>query len=113
MSDLISKSAFNEAMYHEAFETDSDMQKWDSGCWIRYKMFENVLASAPTIDAVEVVRCENCRFSFVNENIDRKPLICGKTKMCGETTPDWFCAAGKRREEEPLKPVWNEEWTRQ
>ena len=41
-------------MYHEAFETDSDMQKWDSGCWIRYKMFENALESAPTIiDAEE------------------------------------------------------------
>ena len=53
----------------------------------------------PTIDAVPVVRCEDCRFSFINENVDFKPLICGKTKMCGETKPDWFCAGGKRREE--------------
>lgn len=47
-----------------------------------------------------VVRCKECRFSVVNENIERKPLICGKTKMCGETTPDWFCAAGKRSEDD-------------
>lgn len=37
-------------MYHEAFETDSDMQKWDSGCWIRYKLFENALDNMPTIE---------------------------------------------------------------
>lgn len=38
-----------KVMYHEAFETDSPMQKWDSGCWIRYKMFENAVYSAPVI----------------------------------------------------------------
>lgn len=53
MSDLISRQALREAMYHEAFETDSDMQRWDSGCWIRYKMFENAIESAPTIDPVK------------------------------------------------------------
>ena len=36
-------------MYHKAFETDTDLQKWDSGCWIRYKMFEIALVDAPTI----------------------------------------------------------------
>lgn len=46
---LIDARAFSETMYHQAFETDSDMQKWDSGCWIRYKMFENALCDAPTI----------------------------------------------------------------
>ena len=33
------------AMYHQCFECDNDenMQKWDSGCWFRYKLFENVI----------------------------------------------------------------------
>lgn len=31
-----------KALYHEAFETDTDLQKWDSGCWIRFKMVENI-----------------------------------------------------------------------
>lgn len=39
----------NRIMYRKAFETDSDMQKWDSGCWIRYKMFENSMKEMPTI----------------------------------------------------------------
>ena len=33
------------AMYHQCFEcnNDEDMQKWDSGNWFRYKLFENVI----------------------------------------------------------------------
>jgi hypothetical protein len=34
-------------MYHAAFESDTDMQRWDSGCWIRYKLFEQVLEETP------------------------------------------------------------------
>ena len=52
MSRLIDADALIERMYHDAFETDTDMQKWDSGCWIRYKLFENAIDDAPTIDAV-------------------------------------------------------------
>lgn len=53
MSDLISRQALSDAMYHEAFETDTDMQQWNSGCWIRYKLFENVLRNTPSADAIE------------------------------------------------------------
>lgn len=49
MSRLIDADALRAQMYHEAFETDTDMQRWDSGCWIRYKMFENAIDNAPTI----------------------------------------------------------------
>jgi len=55
---LIDADVLRQTMYHEAFETDSYMQKWDGGCWIRYKMFENGIESAPTIDAVPVVHGE-------------------------------------------------------
>ena len=34
---LIDADALRARMYHESFETDSDMQKWDSGCLIRCK----------------------------------------------------------------------------
>lgn len=46
---LIDADALRQTMYHEAFETDSTLQKWDSGCWIRYKMFERMEETAPTI----------------------------------------------------------------
>ena len=53
MSRYVDVDALRERMYHEAFETDTDMQKWDSGCWIRYKLFENCLKSMPTISIDE------------------------------------------------------------
>lgn len=47
---LIDADALGNRMYHESFEKDSDLQRWDGGCWIRYKLFEQVLREMPTID---------------------------------------------------------------
>ena len=49
---------FRTRMYEEAFEKDSQMQKWDSGCWIRYKLFENMIKAQPPADVVPVVNGE-------------------------------------------------------
>ena len=53
MAKYIDADALREKMFHEAFEKDSQDQKWDSGCWIRYHMFENAVDSIPTADVVE------------------------------------------------------------
>ena len=47
----------------------------------------------------DLVRCKECRHSFINENHPQKPRICGLTKMCGTTKDDWFCADGEREGE--------------
>ena len=47
-NDSISRQALRQGMYHEAFEVDSDMQKWDGGCWIRYKLFEKIIDIMPS-----------------------------------------------------------------
>lgn len=49
MNDLIDREALKEAMLHKALEADSGEKRWDGGCWIRYKMFERVLASMPSV----------------------------------------------------------------
>lgn len=49
MDDLISRQALKQAMYHEAFEADTEMQKWDGGCWIRYKLFEKIVDILPSV----------------------------------------------------------------
>ena len=46
---LIAAQELRDRMYHEAFETDTEYQRWDSGCWIRYKMFEEIEETEPTI----------------------------------------------------------------
>lgn len=47
----------------------------------------------------ELVRCKECRHSFINENHPQKPRICGLTKKCGTTKDDWFCSDGEREGE--------------
>lgn len=47
--DLISRQVLKQTMYHEAFEVDSEMQKWDGGCWIRYKLLEKIVDSMPSV----------------------------------------------------------------
>lgn len=97
MPRLISADKLEHDMYHNAFEIDTDLQKWDSGCWIRYKMFENVIEKQPTVDA-EPVRhghwvkndngtysCSECQSWIPNEQhyYARYCLYCG-AKMDGE-----------------------------
>ena len=55
----IKVSELKERMYTAAFLTDSDLQKWDSGCWIRYKLFENVLADIQPAEVVSIEQYAN------------------------------------------------------
>ena len=50
MGKKIDAEELYHRMYEEAFEKDSDLQRWDSGCWIRFKLFENVLKDMPEIE---------------------------------------------------------------
>ena len=50
MGKKIDAEELYHRMYEEAFEKDSDLQKWDSGCWIRFKLFENVLKDMPEVE---------------------------------------------------------------
>lgn len=91
MARCIDAEKLEREMYHEAFEIDSDMQKWDSGCWIRYKMFENCIAHQPAADVVEVVRCKDC---VVHNNCITEDVF----NRVGKT--DGFCCVGKKAGEQ-------------
>ena len=80
---LIDANALRERMYHDAFETDTDMQKWDSGCWIRYKMFENAIDDAPTIEERKNGKWIR-HYSRPNVYAD----LCWHCSCCGYKTPD-------------------------
>lgn len=97
MGRLIDADKLSADMYHEAFEKDSDMQKWDSGCWIRYKMFENVLKAQPTVepeviskwkkefreyvDSLDIARDD---WKGIIEYIDELPSIQPEIIRCGQ-----------------------------
>ena len=82
---LIDADDFGNRMYHEAFEKDSDLQKWDSGCWIRYKLFENVLREQPTVHPET-----NCsEFPNSSDTIYRQAAIDALARMMPRSyTPD-------------------------
>ena len=99
-------------MFHGAFEEDSDLQRWDGGCWIRYKMFENALEQIGAADVVEVVRCAECKYwdrsvleHQANDFREWDEAECG---MLAERDPyhetdhyteeDDFCSRGERKD---------------
>lgn len=43
---LIDGDALSEALYHAAFEIDGNSM-WDSGCWVRYKVIEQLIHEQP------------------------------------------------------------------
>ena len=50
---------------------------------------------APAVDAVEVVRCMDCKHT-TRSKVSPEKIICCLTKMCGTVDPDYFCADGER-----------------
>ncbi len=58
--------------------------------------------NAPTVDAVQVVRCEKCRHGIKAHGISDGWVLCSKpyvTDTVGNMMHrcDWFCADGERR----------------
>lgn len=51
---LIDADALDREMYRKSFEVDDGRNVWNSGLWIRYKIFEEAIRDAPTVDAVPV-----------------------------------------------------------
>ena len=57
---------------------------------------EEVIRSLPPVDVVEVVRCRNCYFRALDgEDIP----VCTGAMAYSHTPDDWFCAAGKLKDE--------------
>ena len=57
----------------------------------------------PTIDAVPVVRCRECKYSRINHLMKKDILSCENIDVCGEEylferNPNDFCSYGERKE---------------
>jgi len=85
------------------------MSRWIDAEWLKSRVHYVTMANGAIhgcvdkLDLIEapsinIVRCKECKHAFVNENHENKPLICGLTKRCGTTDPNWYCADGERRE---------------
>jgi hypothetical protein len=88
-------------------ETFSDYNRgWNDACDCIQERLEDasaakvipfkLLEAAPKIDAVRVVRCKDCEYSY--ESIGY--IICSHGVCCEcIVQPDFYCAEGKRRNE--------------
>lgn len=77
----------------DALMKHADLKEWGltKALWINAEVFRN----APTVDAVEVVRCKDCKHAeFSEAGMTYCPGIIGSW-----VEDDWFCADGERREE--------------
>lgn len=94
---LIDADALMKAMYHRAFETDGDTM-WQSGCWVRYRAIEQVIREQLSVDAVEVVRCKDCKFFDRGTDEDGKLFFKCLGWVYGGTSEDDFCCHGERKD---------------
>ena len=67
----------------KAFDFDSDVELT---CSVVHFGIDN----APTVDAVPVVRCKNCKY------FDAEWKLCNNFR--NGTSPEHYCSAGRRRE---------------
>lgn len=92
MGRLIDADAFGNRLYHEVFEKDSEDQRWDSGCWMRYRLFEKVLREQPTVEQPEIIRCRECKHW-------REDHTCREHSLVSPMMAYEFCSRAERREE--------------
>lgn len=85
MSDLISRSALKDAL-----EYWTNFPKHRGG-----KSVYDIIDDAPAVDAVEVVRCRDCKWALPND-ASNDWVNCSN---CFEVAQrkEWYCADGERR----------------
>lgn len=89
----IDADVLESRMYHEVFEKDSEDQRWDSGFWMRYRLFEKVLREQPTLEQPEFIRCRDCKYNDL-------PPTAGNADCLlhyGMTDQNGFCSLAERR----------------
>lgn len=96
---LIDADALDKEMYHKSFEVDDGRNVWNSGLWIRYKIYEEAVRDAPTVDAVPVIRCKDCKFSSPNMvygcRLERYSVHDKEERLYS----DDYCSMAERKEE--------------
>lgn len=86
MSDLIKKSDAIKALYKYNF--------------VSKNVIEREINAIPSADAVEVVRCKNCKFSDVYQSDSRgaTAMYCRAFTFHRMVAEDDYCSYGERRE---------------
>ena len=95
--DLISRSALLDEFGEDPFVWfDHDLQELqESSDWAYYT---DLVRSAPAVDAVEVVRCKDCKHFYDTDiNLHHKCKRGGSQVWDVKFTENDFCSYGERR----------------
>lgn len=93
---VIDADALDAEMYHKSFEVDDGRNVWNSGLWIRYKIFEEAIRDASTVDAVPVIRCCDCKHFEYFEDQFVQMTHCDMHDRCPDFTD--YCSWAERKE---------------
>ena len=63
--------------------------------WDKLDGFDSLICDAPAVDAVEVVRCRECKFRFKEYGHDKKGCPLDVGEILGD---DGFCSYGERKD---------------
>ena len=85
---LIDADALEILEYLEEFPTGQLDKEWNEAVWC----VNSYVANTPTIDAVPIVRCKDCRKLRGNGTCNVIEMICN---------PNDFCSYGERKEGDP------------
>lgn len=92
MSRFIDADALEESKFHSKEDwTLVEVATWQ---WGWNDAIDAIIDNAPTVDAVEVVRCKDCEFYGEDEK------WCRRLGLCGAFNENDFCSHGERREDE-------------
>ena len=81
---LIDVEQAKRATYEEVFWTESEQA-----------VVRNFIVKLPKVDAVEVVRCENCQ--YWNPRYETMGMCMKHNSIVTFTKPDFYCAWGKEK----------------
>ena len=102
MSELIDRQALKDAVKRYAGEP---IKQNDRKCQAICLDMLGTIDAQPTIDAVPVVRCKDCKWYSIYEakkdgTPDKRysPSVCLRGIYAKRRDPDWYCAEGERRE---------------
>lgn len=87
-NDLISRSVLIEAMHSVTSDTTCPMH-------IAAEI-DQIIDNAPAVDAVEVVRCKECKHCVCLSRRYRGDIACSKLHT-DNIYPDFYCGCGERR----------------
>lgn len=76
---------------------------WDEDDWYEAQAKDamkddiEIVNKQPTVDAVPVVRCRECKYCY-SEGFVNVRNVCEKHYDFGNVDDDWFCADGERKD---------------